>query len=690
MRALLVAALLAGASAILPPYPYRGARAAASAPDCPHCAPVPVVGTFPWFTATRDTLTDQPAFTTAASARFKNRPLYGPHNGALVLSGDRPITHLADDGNIYGGLLLGMRQGGIFLWAHDFDTIQSSFSAGAVRWVASDSRLPGLKLRAAVLPSAQGVGFVVDANVSDSSGGSSGAELVWAWGCAAASSSAVGWAKDPLVNNAALQWDFTPGDCKGNTVSLGADNATVTTSFAGSRSVGLALATSAASRSLLAQDAAGWRNFSAAPPAPPAPPARPRTSAALPLPGATLWLRASSLAALANGAAVPAWADESGQGAAFAQAAPALQPTYLAQALGERPGVAFDGLATYLASATPSVGAESTMLAVLRDDGSLTDCCSGVVCFLGSMTGISTLTAHGGDHAAVDDDDGGHVAAGPPIVTTLDYPGSAAYGHANIRGRAVVAGSVFMPSGSPSFSLVDGCVQATASVAGAPSAGGALLGKRGFDEPRYFKGVLGEVVVFPRALNASELALMHEYLYAAWPAVIPKRACEPPAGPLAVGRSPLGAATTRFTWAAQASAPPPADALAALAAAGARTQALASRASSRTPDPLIDAALPALSLAVDGLYRDSPGAFVHGAMAWDSLYLGWRSEVGATVLGAPELVAHEGAYFIGHQITESPNAVCHSAASGRYTSEDSDSRFHGKGRIDVNGGICAF
>ena len=673
-----VAALLAGVSAILPLYQHRGARAAA--PDCPHCAPVPVPGTFPWFAATRDAL-DQPAFTTAASARFKNRPLYGPHNGALVLAGDRPITHLADDGAIYGGLLLGLRQGGTFLWAHDFDTLQSSFSAGAVRWAASDSRLPGLELRAAVLPSAQGVGFVLDANVSDSSGGSSGAELVWAWGCAAASSAAVGWAKDPLVNPATLQWDFTPGDCKGNTVSLGADNATVTTRFAGSRSVGLALATSAPSRSLLVQDAAGWRNFSAAPP--PTPPAR--ASAALPLPGATLWLRASSLA-LANGSAVPAWADESGQGAAFAQATPALQPTFLAQALGERPGVAFDGLATYLASATPSVGAESTMLAVLRDEGSLTDCCSGVVCFLGSLTGISTLTAHGGAHD-VDDDDGGHVAAGPPIVTTLDYPGSAAYGHANIRGRAVVAGSVFAAS-APSFSLVDGCVQATASVAGTPSAGGALLGKRGFDEPRYFKGVLGEVVVFPRALNASELALMHEYFYAAWPAVIPKRACEPPAGPLAVGRSPLGAATTRFTWAAQASAAPPADALAALAAAGARTQALASRASSRTPDPLIDAALPALSLAVDGLYRDNPGAFVHGAMAWDSLYLGWRSEVGATVLGSPELVAHEGAYFFSHQIQESPNAVCHSSATNRYTSEDSDSRFHGKGRIDVNGGIC--
>ena len=57
----------------------------------------------------------------------------------------------------------------------------------------------------------------------------------------------------------------------------------------------------------------------------------------------------------------------------------------------------------------------------------------------------------------------------------------------------------------------------------------------------------------------------------------------------------------------------------------------------------------ALGLAVDGLFRDAPGAFVHGAMAWDVLFVGWRSQYGATVLGKPELVASQGNYFFGKQ-----------------------------------------
>ena len=40
-------------------------------------------------------------------------------------------------------------------------------------------------------------------------------------------------------------------------------------------------------------------------------------------------------------------------------------------------------------------------------------------------------------------------------------------------------------------------------------------------------------------------------------------------------------------------------------------------------------------------------------MAWDVLYVGWRSEYGATVLGWPALVEAEGRMFIGHQDTTS-------------------------------------
>ena len=307
--------------------------------------------------------------------------------------------------------------------------------------------------------------------------------------------------------------------------------------------------------------------------------------------------------------------------------------------------------------------------------------------FNGSFNGISTLTAPD----ATDDDDGGNVAAGAPIVTTLDFVGSPAYGHANIRGRAIVAASVYTESG-PSFSVVDGCTQYTASVPGTPSGAlsGVMVGRRYVDvADRFFRGVLGEIVVFPRALNATELAAMNAYFYAAWPSIVPKKACTPSGlGPLAVGRSPLAAAaTTRFTFSIKANEAPPADPLADLAAAQARAQQLATRATSLTPDALVDAGLQAMSFAVDGLFRADPGAFVHGAMAWDSLYLGWRSEVGATVLGAPEMVAEEGRYFIAQQIVESPFVNCSTNPAHRYTDEAEDSRFHGRGRIDVSGSI---
>ena len=113
--------------------------------------------------------------------------------------------------------------------------------------------------------------------------------------------------------------------------------------------------------------------------------------------------------------------------------------------------------------------------------------------------GISTLTAPG----ATDDDDGGNIAPGAAVVTTLDFAGSPAYGHANIRGRVVVAGSVYTASG-PSFSLVDNCMQYTASVSGMPSAGGLMVGTRNNELARYFRGVESEIVVFNRAQDAAE------------------------------------------------------------------------------------------------------------------------------------------------------------------------------------------
>ena len=674
------------------------AAAASPLASCPNCAPVPVAAALPWFSAFPGGGADGggAGFSSArgASARLHNRPLYGDHNGGLALAGDLPIAHVGDDGAIYGGLLFGLRRGATARWAHASGGVAATFARASVGWDLADASLPGLALSARLLHAASGTGLVLDVNVTDDGAHGTGAEFIWAFGCGAPQASAVGWANDPLVNPQTVEWTFTPKACMGNRVAIDPSNASLVLSF-GARTASVSLSTNATSSSIIAGNSSEWDDpaallglQAAASPAvlrAASPAAGDEASpAALPVAGAILWLRAASLAGqLADGAPVAAWADESGGGAVLAQATPALQPRFASAGLGAgTPAVRFDGEATFLASAAPNIGAESTMLAVIRDDGSTTGCCSGVLFFNTSCNGISTLTASG----ETDDDDGGNVAAGAPIVTTLDYAGSPAYGHANIRGRVVVAGSVYTAAG-PSFSLVDNCPQYTASVGGTPSAGGLMVGTRNNELARFFRGVVAEVVVFDRALNASELGAMHAYLYAAYPAplLVPKRACEQ-AGPLPAGRSPLAAGgATRFTLSVLANAPP-GDPAAELAAAEARALRL-TRTASSTPEPLVDAALQAMGAAVDGLFRANPGAFVHGAMAWDSLYLGWRSEYGATVLGWPELVAEEGRFFFAQQILDSPNTKCHSNPDHRYTDEASDSRFHGKGRIDVNGGI---
>ena len=104
--AMLCLALLPAAAVSPSPSPSPPRRARA--------APSPVPGAAP-FPAARGAGAAA-AFVVANSPRLHNRPLYGPHNGALVLAGDRPIVHLGDDRRILGGLLLGLARGGAALW----------------------------------------------------------------------------------------------------------------------------------------------------------------------------------------------------------------------------------------------------------------------------------------------------------------------------------------------------------------------------------------------------------------------------------------------------------------------------------------------------------------------------------------------------------------------------------------------
>jgi hypothetical protein len=651
--------------------------------------------------------TPQPdgSFTLGNGSFFHNRPLYGAHNSMLVLAGDRPIVHLCEDKVLFGGLLMGLVSGSTGVWAHNADDISAAFVPGSFQWQVSDSSLPGLSLSARILPVSEGQGAVVDVNVTSQPGAPAPAEFVWAFGCGTtpAAGNNLGWLYDPLLHPEVLTWDFSPEDCVDNRVVIDtATNSTFNISF-GSTVVTVNVATSSPGpSSLAAANASDWQDIVGlgAPPRS----GSGKTSgkpagggyaaggsrglvSALPVPGATFWLRAPSLAGnITNGSSVPAWGDESGSGAVVVQQDAARMPVFLSDGIAPgEPGVLFDGIQTFLASPNVAVGNESTMMAVFRDEGSTggdNPCCSGLLFFEGAFQGLSTRSATG----PADDDDGNE-APGEPVVMTLDYAGSATYGRLNVRGRTVVTSSTYTAAG-PSTFAVDGCSQGSAAIGGQAGLG-VMVGTRNNELGRFFKGLIGEIVVFPRALDAQEMSEMLTYFASAWPSTPPKRECVPP-GTLPVSRTALpqgpAATTTRFTISIVASAAA-SDPLEQLASANQRVAALTSM-SAVTPDPIVNGALKAMGAAVDGLFRDSPSMFVHGAMAWDVPYVGWRSECGATVFGRSSLVAAEGVYLFATQDTTSPrDAPCVTDPSHKMTVEAQNSRFYGRGRITAFQGM---
>ncbi|MFA6240213.1 MAG: DUF4450 domain-containing protein [Candidatus Hydrogenedentales bacterium] len=105
--------------------------------------------------------------------------------------------------------------------------------------------------------------------------------------------------------------------------------------------------------------------------------------------------------------------------------------------------------------------------------------------------------------------------------------------------------------------------------------------------------------------------------------------------PLLAGRRPLKAGETlvlSLEWLAEnGTALPPDQVPAALAAAEAHRAAIAERVRVTTPDPYINAAVPAICAAADGLWE--PPTYAHGGVAWHMPYLGWRGAYIASEFG---------------------------------------------------------
>lgn len=100
----------------------------------------------------------------------------------------------------------------------------------------------------------------------------------------------------------------------------------------------------------------------------------------------------------------------------------------------------------------------------------------------------------------------------------------------------------------------------------------------------------------------------------------------------------------------------------------------------QSPDPWFNAQVGASTSAMYGLFV-SP-TFVHGGSQWRAQMPGWRMMDGATAYGWHKLVKEEAKYYISHLIRESDKTTPQTNASG--TMEAPESRFFGKGRIDID------
>jgi hypothetical protein len=86
-------------------------------------------------------------------------------------------------------------------------------------------------------------------------------------------------------------------------------------------------------------------------------------------------------------------------------------------------------------------------------------------------------------------------------------------------------------------------------------------------------------------------------------------------------------------------------------------QELAARLVVDTPDPYINAAAAALTLAADAVWDEPQGAFMHGAVAWRTKLLGWRGPYSGDALGWHERARRHLSYWAGRQNIEPVSAL---------------------------------
>ncbi len=83
-------------------------------------------------------------------------------------------------------------------------------------------------------------------------------------------------------------------------------------------------------------------------------------------------------------------------------------------------------------------------------------------------------------------------------------------------------------------------------------------------------------------------------------------------------------------------------------------RSVADRVTINTPDPFINAAMPALNIAAEAVWDDQLGAYMHGGVAWRVRLLGWRASYAGDDLGTHERTAR---HFEGFAKQQNIDAV---------------------------------
>ncbi len=156
--------------------------------------------------------------------------------------------------------------------------------------------------------------------------------------------------------------------------------------------------------------------------------------------------------------------------------------------------------------------------------------------------------------------------------------------------------------------------------------------------------------------------------------------------PLVTGRRRMRGGTElymAFDWLApQARALQPEELPAAFEAAESRRQSVAARVRVHTPDPYMNAAVPALCSAADGIW--DPPVYVHGGVAWHMPYLGWRGAYVGSEFGWHDRAQLHFSTFADVQVKEPATGQPHADPDSNLARQATDSVVFSRGYIPVH------